>query len=111
MGIVDEDIARVRAATDFVAVAGEHLALRRVGTRWVGLCPFHTEKSASFSLNAELGFYYCFGCGATTTRRPAVILSAGPAFTKTSRRPSPGITNDCSPRLTPPRPGRTCGAN
>ncbi|MHB1534068.1 MAG: DNA primase [Acidimicrobiales bacterium] len=64
MGIVEEDIARVRAATDFVAVAGEHLALRRVGTRWSGLCPFHVEKTPSFSLNAELGFYYCFGCGA-----------------------------------------------
>ncbi|MBV9660793.1 MAG: DNA primase [Acidimicrobiales bacterium] len=64
MGIVDEDIARVRAATDFVALAGEHLALRRAGTRWVGLCPFHTEKSPSFSVNAELGVYYCFGCGA-----------------------------------------------
>lgn len=64
MGIVDEDIARVRAATDFVAVVSEHLALRRAGTRWVGLCPFHTEKSPSFSVNAELGVYYCFGCGA-----------------------------------------------
>src|SRR5579862_9043934 len=64
MGILDEDVARVRAATDFVAVAGEHLALRRVGSRWVGLCPFHTEKSPSFSVNAELGLYYCFGCGA-----------------------------------------------
>ena len=64
MGIVDEDIARVRAATDFVALVGEHLALRRVGTRWVGLCPFHTEKSPSFSVNAELGVFYCFGCGA-----------------------------------------------
>jgi DNA primase len=64
VGIVEEDIARVRAATDFVALAGEHLALRRVGTRWVGLCPFHTEKSPSFSVNAELGMYYCFGCGA-----------------------------------------------
>ena len=64
MGIVDEDIARVRAATDFVALVGEHLALRRAGTRWVGLCPFHTEKSPSFSVNAELGMYYCFGCGA-----------------------------------------------
>jgi len=64
VGIVEEDIAKVRAATDFVAIAGEHLALRRVGTRWVALCPFHAEKSPSFNLNAELGFYYCFGCGA-----------------------------------------------
>jgi DNA primase len=64
VGIVDEDIARVRTSTDFVAVVSEHMALRRVGTRWVGLCPFHTEKTPSFSVNAELGFYYCFGCGA-----------------------------------------------
>ena len=64
MGIVDEDIARVRTSTDFVALAGEYLALRRVGTRWVGLCPFHSEKTPSFGLNSELGFYYCFGCGA-----------------------------------------------
>ena len=64
MGIVDEDIARVRSSTDFVAVASEHMGLRRVGSRWVGLCPFHNEKTPSFSVNAELGFYYCFGCGA-----------------------------------------------
>lgn len=64
MGIVDEDIARVRSSTDFVALVGEHLALRRVGTRWIGLCPFHAENSPSFSVNSELGLYYCFGCGA-----------------------------------------------
>lgn len=64
MGIVDEDVARVRAATDFVAVASEHIALRRVGRRWVGLCPFHAEKTPSFSVNAEEGLYYCFGCQA-----------------------------------------------
>ncbi|MDQ1400392.1 MAG: primase [Acidimicrobiaceae bacterium] len=64
MGIVDEDVARVREETDFVAVASEKMALRKVGTRWTGLCPFHPEKTASFSLNAEQGFYYCFGCGA-----------------------------------------------
>ena len=64
MGIIDEDIARVRAATDFVALASEHVALRRVGLRWTALCPFHVEKSPSFSLNAQEGLYYCFGCGA-----------------------------------------------
>lgn len=64
MGIVEEDIERVRSSTDVVAVIGEHVALRRSGSRWVGLCPFHTEKSGSFSVNAELGLYYCFGCQA-----------------------------------------------
>jgi DNA primase len=64
MGIIEEDIARVRAATDFVALASEHVALRRVGLRWTALCPFHVEKSPSLSINAEEGLYYCFGCGA-----------------------------------------------
>ena len=63
MGILAEDIERVRAATDFVAVAGEHIALKRTGRRWQGLCPFHAEKTPSFSINAEEGLYYCFGCG------------------------------------------------
>ena len=64
MGIVDDDIARVRQSSDIVAIASEHIALRRVGRRWVGLCPFHAEKSPSFSINAEEGLYYCFGCAA-----------------------------------------------
>jgi DNA primase len=62
VGIPDEDVAQVRAATDIVALIGEHAALKKVGRRWTGLCPFHTEKSPSFSVNAEEGFYYCFGC-------------------------------------------------
>ncbi|HWD52329.1 MAG TPA: DNA primase [Acidimicrobiales bacterium] len=62
MGIPDEDVARVRVATDIVALIGEHAALKRQGRRWVGLCPFHGEKTPSFSVNAEEGFYYCFGC-------------------------------------------------
>ncbi|MGH9040795.1 MAG: DNA primase [Acidimicrobiia bacterium] len=63
MGILDEDVARVREATNIVAVASEHLALRRVGRRYQGLCPFHTEKTPSFTVNPELGLYHCFGCG------------------------------------------------
>src|SRR5918995_3180047 len=62
MGILDEDVARVREATDLVALASEHLALKRVGTRYVGLCPFHAEKTPSFSVNQELGLYRCWGC-------------------------------------------------
>jgi DNA primase len=65
MGIPDEDVAQVRAATDIVALIGEHAALKRAGRRWTGLCPFHTEKSPSFSVNAEEGLYYCFGCQAS----------------------------------------------
>ncbi|HUF33463.1 MAG TPA: DNA primase [Acidimicrobiales bacterium] len=64
MAIADDDIEKVRAATDIVAVISEHVALRRSGTRWVGLCPFHAEKTGSFSVNAEMGFFYCFGCQA-----------------------------------------------
>lgn len=65
MGIVDEDIARVREATDIVAVISAHTQLRKVGQRWTGLCPFHNEKSPSFSVNQVDGLYYCFGCRAS----------------------------------------------
>jgi DNA primase len=65
MAIPDEEVAQVRAATDIVALIGEHVALRHQGRRWVGLCPFHGEKTASFSVNAEEGLYYCFGCQAS----------------------------------------------
>src|SRR3974390_357747 len=64
VGIPAEEIAQVRAATDIVALISEHALLKKVGRRWTGLCPFHTEKTPSFSVNAEEGFYYCFGCHA-----------------------------------------------
>jgi len=62
VAIPDEDVARVRSATDIVALISEHAALKKQGTRWVGLCPFHQEKSPSFSVNAEMGVFHCFGC-------------------------------------------------
>ncbi|HKY76290.1 MAG TPA: CHC2 zinc finger domain-containing protein, partial [Acidimicrobiia bacterium] len=63
MGILDEDVARVREATNMVAVVSEHVGLKRVGRRYQGICPFHAEKTPSFSVNPELGLYHCFGCG------------------------------------------------
>ncbi|MBS1837973.1 MAG: DNA primase [Actinobacteria bacterium] len=65
MGIVDEDIARVRESTDIVAVVSGYTQLKRVGQRWSGLCPFHNEKSPSFSVNQAEGLYHCFGCKAS----------------------------------------------
>lgn len=64
MAIADADVRRIREATDLVALVSETVALRRVGRRWVGLCPFHDERTPSFSVNPELGVYYCFGCHA-----------------------------------------------
>jgi DNA primase len=64
VGIVGEDIDKVREATDFVAVASDHIALKKQGSRWTGLCPFHAEKTPSFSVNAEEKLFYCFGCQA-----------------------------------------------
>jgi DNA primase len=65
MGILDEDVARVRDATDLVALASEHLALKRAGKSWKGLCPFHAEKTASFFVSPDFGRYKCHGCGAS----------------------------------------------
>jgi DNA primase len=62
MSIHDEDVAAVRAASDIVAIVSEYTPLRRVGQRWQGLCPFHNEKSPSFSVNAAENLFYCFGC-------------------------------------------------
>lgn len=64
MGILDDDVTRVRDQTDIVALIGETVALKRVGQRFSGLCPFHQEKTPSFSVNPD-GYYYCFGCQAS----------------------------------------------
>lgn len=53
---------QLREAADIVAVIGEHLTLRKTGRNYVGLCPFHGEKTPSFNVSREKGTYYCFGC-------------------------------------------------
>ena len=65
MAIADDDIERVRDAVSIVDVVQAHVQLRRVGRNWVGLCPFHAEKSGSFNVREETKRYKCFGCGAS----------------------------------------------
>ena len=61
--ISDESLERVKQAADIVEVISAHTDLRRQGARWVGLCPFHEERTPSFSVDAQEKLYHCFGCG------------------------------------------------
>ncbi len=63
-GSNDDWVERVRTASDIVDIVGQTVPLRRVGRNFMGRCPFHEEKSPSFSVNGERQFYHCFGCKA-----------------------------------------------
>jgi len=56
-------IDEVRAAADIVAVVSDSVSLRKAGATYKGLCPFHGEKTPSFTVNKDKGFFHCFGCG------------------------------------------------
>ncbi len=58
----DEFIRKVTDATDIVSLISAHTALTKKGSRYTGLCPFHSEKTPSFSVDAAKQLYYCFGC-------------------------------------------------
>jgi DNA primase len=58
-----DSIERVRDAVDMAELVGTKTDLRRVGSRWTGLCPFHDERTPSLSVDPERGLYHCFGCG------------------------------------------------
>ncbi len=64
MAIDEASVEQVRRAADIVVVVGEYLKLKRRGKNFLGLCPFHQEKTPSFNVNQERQFYHCFGCGA-----------------------------------------------
>src|ERR671924_1311962 len=59
-----DTVERVKAAADMVEIVSAHTDLRRQGERFVGLCPFHEERTPSFSVDPREKLYYCFGCEA-----------------------------------------------
>ncbi len=63
MAFPDAFVEDVRRAADIVRVISEQVALRKMGTSWKGLCPFHQEKTPSFNVRAEPAVFHCFGCG------------------------------------------------
>lgn len=56
-------VEEIKARVDIVEVIGEHVRLRKRGQNYVGLCPFHSENTPSFTVNQTKGMFYCFGCG------------------------------------------------
>ncbi len=63
MRIPSEKLDEVRTRVNLVEIVSDYVTLKRSGARYVGLCPFHQEKTPSFSVNEEKGVFYCFGCG------------------------------------------------
>ena len=73
---IDDLLRRV----DVVEVVGQYVQLKRTGANYSGLCPFHTEKSPSFSVSPSKQFYHCFGCGAHGTALGFLIEHLGLPF-------------------------------
>jgi len=63
MRIPEHKIEEIRSAADIVDIVGGFVRLKKAGRNFVGLCPFHKEKTASFNVNPERGIFKCFGCG------------------------------------------------
>ena len=60
---IDDLVQRI----DVVEVIGSRIEIKKAGKEYKGLCPFHTEKTPSFTVSQDKGFYHCFGCGSQGT--------------------------------------------
>ncbi|MFB4211851.1 DNA primase [Shouchella sp. JSM 1781072] len=81
--IPDEKLSEIRNASDIVDVIGEYVQLKKNGRQYGGLCPFHDEKTPSFSVSEEKQVYHCFGCGAGGNVFTFLQELEGWSFTKT----------------------------
>ncbi len=103
MRFPDHLLQEIRERTSIVEVAGRHVALRRSGKNWKGLCPFHDERTPSFVVNDERGVYHCFGCGAGGDVFRLVMELEGLTFPEAVER----LARDAGVAL--PRPGGGAG--
>ena len=63
-GFSQQHLDEIRSRVDIIEIVGQVVKLKRTGENWKGLCPFHTEKTPSFTVNPKRNIYHCFGCGA-----------------------------------------------
>lgn len=86
MRFTNEFIEQVRQANDIVSVISDYLVLQRRGRNFWACCPFHNEKTASFSVAADKGFYYCFGCHAHGDVFKFVMMKENISFSEAVER-------------------------
>ena len=84
--IPEEKISEIRSAADIVDVIAESVLLKKSGRNFLGLCPFHSEKTPSFSVNRDKQIFYCFGCGAGGNVFTFLMKHDGLAFPEVVRR-------------------------
>ena len=73
------------AKPSIISVVGEYVHLRRSGEEYLGLCPFHSEKTPSFSVNEDKGLFYCFGCGASGDVFDFIMKADGLSFAEAAK--------------------------
>lgn len=84
--IIPEDkVADIKHAADIVEIVSESVMLKKAGRNYLGLCPFHSEKTPSFSVNAEKQIYHCFGCGVGGDVISFIMENEGVSFTEAIR--------------------------
>ncbi len=80
-----DKLEELRQRADIVELIGAQVRLKRSGRNYLGLCPFHNEKTPSFSVNPERGFFHCFGCGVGGTAFDFVMRTEGVTFPEAVR--------------------------
>ena len=101
--IPDSFIQELLARTDIAEVVGRYVQLRKGGANLLGLCPFHNEKSPSFTVSPTKQFYHCFGCGAHGSAITFLMEHSGASFPEAVRSLASGVglsvpDEDRSPR-------------
>jgi DNA primase len=90
-GYSQQLLDEIRSRADILEIVGQVVKLKRTGENWKGLCPFHTEKTPSFTVNPKRSIYHCFGCGA-----------GGDAFSFLMRQERVAFPERCGPWPTAP---------
>ena len=86
-GFIPEDkISEIKNAADIVDIVSEAVLLKKTGKNFSGLCPFHTEKTPSFTVSPDKQIFYCFGCGSGGNVFSFLMKQEGLSFPETARR-------------------------